>query len=361
MLKKINVTITLYALTFLLGLGLPACRNAAQPMSSAPQLADEIVIYSWAGETSTEIYDQFTAEYGVQIRIAEYESQEEAISNMREGQVFDLVVMENVFIPGLVAEGLLAQLDRANIPNFKYVPASFRDLIYDPGNLHTIPYSWGTTGLLVRTDLIEKPVSRWRDMWDPAFAGKVVNWKVGPRYVLGTALMALGYSANSENPAELAAALDYLRQLEPDAIWLVDNPTISPYLLDGTAVLGVGWALDYWEAIAENENIAYILPEEGTLLWGDNWVIPANSPHKYTAELFLNFFLRPEIAAQFVNELYYPVANEGIAPYLNPEVANDEVIFPSNQNLINAEFIFPLSPAGSQLWDETWEQFLQGQ
>lgn len=353
-------------LVFLLGIMMTACSanvfgNSTPATPAPPPLASELVIYDWFDMGSHDVFTQFTDEYGVEIRYAGYESPEDAVADIRAGQVFDLVVMENQFIPELVAEGLLAELNKTHIPNFKYVPASFRDLVYDPGNQYTIPYTWGTTGLLVRTDLVAEPVTSWADMWDARYAGKVVNWKASQRYILGAALVALGYSVNSENPVELAEALDQLRALEPNAIWLVNEPSISPQLVSGKGVLGLGWSYDYWEAIDENENIAYVLPDEGTLLWGDTWIIPANSPNKYTAELFLNFMLRPDIAAQIVAADYFAIANDGVNEFLDPELLGDEIIYPSNADLTNAQFIMPLSAAGAQLWDETWNRFVMGQ
>lgn len=357
---------TAMILVFLLGIMMTACSanifgNSAAATPAPTPLAGELVIYDWIDVASHEVFTQFTAEYGVEIRYAGYESPEDAVADLRAGQVYDLVVLENQYIPELVAAGLLAELNKTHIPNFKYVPASFRDLVYDPGNRYTIPYTWGTTGLLVRTDLAAAPVTRWADMWDARYAGKVVNWKSGQRYVLGTALVALGYSVNSENPVELAAALNYLRALEPNAIWLVEEPSISPQLLSGEGILGLGWSYDYWEAIEQDENIAYVLPDEGTLLWGDTWIIPANSPNKYTAELFLNFVLRPDIAAQIVAADYFAIANDGVNEFLDPELLSDDIIYPSNADLANAQFIMPLSAAGTRLWDETWNRFVMGQ
>ena len=119
----------------------------------------------------------------------------------------------------------------------------------------------------------------------------------------------------------------------------------------------MGWADEVLRGREENEAITYILPKEGTLLWGDNFVIPANSPNQYTAELFLDFVLRPEIGAQITNENFYAIPNEAAFPFIDSEILNDPVIFPPNEDLTNAEITLPLSLEGEKLYTEIWERF----
>ena len=163
---------------------LVACSSPGQsPTPDSTQLARALTFYDWAGDLIESVFEDFAEEYGIE------------------------------------AEGLLARIDYRNVPNFNHVSANFRDLVYDPGNKHSIPYSWGTTGLVVRTDLVEEPVTSWSDMWDPRYSGKVVEWLI-PRYTLGAALKSLGYSINSEDAGELEDALQHLVDLKPNAIWL---------------------------------------------------------------------------------------------------------------------------------------------
>jgi spermidine/putrescine transport system substrate-binding protein len=344
------------------GLGLiwlAACAPSTPPPTpTPPALAKELVFYDWAEDSIADVFEIFSQEYGVKIKYVTFESTEEAVANLRAGQVYDVVVIENQFIPALAKEGLLAKIDYRNLPNFKNILANFRDLAYDPQNKYSIPYSWGTTGLVVRTDLAAQPITRWADMWQPQYAGRIVNWASAPRYTLGLALRSLGYSVNSENPAELEAALRRLLELKPNSIWLDREHTIAPWLVSGQAVIGVGWSEDVWLAQAENEAITYVLPQEGAILWGDNFVIPANSPHKYTAELFLNFILRPEISGQIVNSTYYPMPNQAATAFIEPEILQDSTVYPTNEELQNAEILLPLTPQGEQLHAQIWERFL---
>lgn len=340
---------------------LTACNTSGPPPTATPPtLADELIFYDWSDDKIETVFDAFTREYGVKITYVTFESTEEAVANIADGQVYDVAIIENQFIPSLIDQGSLAEIDFHNVSNFKNISANFRNLAYDPKNKHTIPYSWGTTGLVVRSDLADEPITRWADMWNPHYAGKVANWAVTPRYTLGAALRSLGYSVNSEDPAELEQALGRLRELKPNSIWVTDEAhSTAPLLVSGEAVMALGWSEDVWLAQAENENIVYVLPEEGTILWGDNFVIPANSPNKYTAELFLNFLLRPEISARIVNGNYYPMANEAAREFIDPGILNDPVVFPTNDEMKNATLLLPLSPAGQELYDEIWARFLE--
>jgi spermidine/putrescine transport system substrate-binding protein len=338
-----------------------ACVSQSSPAISPPTttaVVKELIFYDWAEDSITDVFEAFSQEYGVKVTYLTYESQEEAIENIRAGQKYDVVIMENQFIPILIQEGLLAEIEYRNVPNFKNISANFRDLAYDPNNKYTIPYSWGTTGLVVRSDLIEKPITRWADLWHPRYTGRVAMWSSTPRYTLGASLKSLGFSVNSEKPTELEEALRRLRQLQPRAIWLDDDHSSAPLLISGEAVLALGWAEDVWLAQAEREAITYVLPEEGTIMWGDNFIIPANSPNKYAAELFLNFILQPEISAQIINGNYYPMPNDAAKPFIKPEILADPVVYPPNEALKNAELLLPLTPAGERLHASIWERFL---
>lgn len=305
------------------------------------------------------VLDAFTEEFGVKVNYLVYESQEEAIANMQAGQIYDIVVMESRFIPQLVKENLLAKLDQGNIPNSKNLSADFRELAYDPGNHYSIPNTWGTTGLVVRSDLISEPVTRWDDLWDPRYAGKVGIWMDEPREVISLTLKSLGFSANSENPVELERALNRLLELKPRMIALEDSNFSNPdgVMVTGKTVISMGYASSTLEAREYNPAITYLLPEEGALIWNDTLIIPANSPNQYTAELFLNYLERPEINAKLTNEFLYTTPNEAARPFIEADILNNPLIFPANADLVNAELILPLSPEAQQLYDDIWERF----
>ncbi|MBE2236767.1 MAG: spermidine/putrescine ABC transporter substrate-binding protein [Caldilineaceae bacterium] len=351
-------TILVTRLIYMLGCVLLAACTQAAPTPAPPQLAPVLMLYNWAEYMPQSVLDAFTEEYGVEVNYISYKDPEEAMQNIRDGVVYDVVILPPETIASLIAEDRLAAINYGNVPNFRNVSINFRDLIYDPGNRYSIPFHWGATGLLVRTDLVETPVTKWADLWDARYAGKIALWPIS-RDLIPISLKSLGYSANSVNPEELNAAVQHLVQLKPHALWW-DNKeaSIVPALVDGQAVIAFGWAYDALLAREESAAISYILPEEGTFLWSDNFVIPANSQHKATAELFLNFVLRADISAQIINESYYPVANDAAEPLVNPELLADPIVYLPEESLRKAEVIVPLGADGENLYAELWQQFL---
>lgn len=338
------------------GLMLASC---AVPLPVSEPAVDELVLYNWEGYLPQPVLDSFTAEYDIRINYQTFDSMEEAIASLKAGQVYDVVVVENGNIKRLATEGLLAEINFHTIPNFKYISPDFRDLAFDPGNLHSIPFDYGTTGLIVRSDLVDVPVTRWADLWDPRFEGKIIARPLAYE-LIGLSLKSLGYPLNSEDPQELEEALAHLLDLKP-SLTLVDDPTSEAVqvLLESEAVIMVGWGNDALQARRENPAVTYILPEEGTLLWGQSFVIPANSPQKEVAELFLNFLLRPEISAQIASQNHYATANQASYQFIEPDIFNDPIVFPPADMIKESDWYLPLSPAGEELYNRIWEHFMK--
>lgn len=345
---------------------LSACAPVNAP-SIAPESAlagapaKTITIYNWVDYLPQTVIDAFEAETGIQVETVVYETQEEAIAQLRAGAAYDLIVLTAEYIPDLIASGLVAPLAADDVPNRKNIPANFRDLALDPGNRYAIPYHWGTTGLLVRTDLVDKLPTTWADLWDPAYEGKVAVWPLQAS-LLPIALKKLGYSINSEDPAEVAAAMDELEQLRDHSFWIGnDQPTVVPVLGAGDAVLAYGWAYDALLAAEEGLPIEYVLPEKEGILWADFWLIPAASRQQEEAVLFLDFLLRPEIGAQLVAESYYPVANEAALAYIDSALLANPIIYPPDAALAGAELTQPLSDAAKAMRDDAWNRFMAGE
>ncbi len=359
--KYIRMPKTLLSVMFAGFLLLAACNSPVSPARSRPVMAEQLTISGWEGYMPQSVLDAFSAEYGVEIEYVGYGTAADAIAEMRQGEVYDLVVLGNLEIPVAVADNLLAPLDYRNIPNFKYVTDDFRDLAFDPQNKHSVPFQWGTSGLLYRNDLVATPLTRWADLWNPTHTGKIALWAES-RDLVGVALKSLGFSYNSEDPAEIEQAAQRLMELQPRVI-IADQMLASgvPYLLNGEAEVLFGWAYDMQaaEAEGESERITYILPQEGTIIWLDNLVIPAISQQKQTSELFLDFILRPQIGAQIANEMYVAIPNEGAYEYIEPAILNNPLIFPKAEVLVNAEFYEPISPEAEALYDEVRERFIE--
>lgn len=146
----------------------------------------------WADYMPQELLDAFSAETGVAVEYIGYDTTEAAIAALAQGVVYDLMVFSYQFIPDLVSNGAIVPINYANIPNACNLSANFRDLAFDPGNRYSVVYQWGATGLLIRTDLLDRPIMRWSDLWDPALDGKILLWPI-PRDTVSVLLKSLGF------------------------------------------------------------------------------------------------------------------------------------------------------------------------
>lgn len=346
MLSRVTSLLVLFGL-------LMGCAPANQQTKAV-----EIIYRDWEGVMPQSVLDDFTKETGIQVTYLPYQSQEEAIAEMKAGKVYDLVVLESEFVPPLVADGTLAEINYQNIPNFKNISANFRDLVYDPGNRHSVPYSWGMTGLVVADDKVSHPVAGWADLWKLKPEEKIVGWTL-PRYMLGVTLKSLGYSVNSTNPQELEAALAKLIELKPHLLQLDWEPGVTAtQILGQRAVVGLGQADDIREAEKQKVKLSYVLPVEGAILWGDNYTLPAASTKKAEAEKFINFLLRADIAARIITETYYWLPNDAAMPLVPEDLRKNTMIFPLQKDIQTAEIILPLNAAGEKLYAEIWQRFL---
>lgn len=318
----------------------------------------ELVICDWTEGGFTSVRADFEREYGVAVRHEPFESQEEVVVRLRAGKRCDVAIIENQLIPGLAADKLLAEIDFRNVPNFKNISANFRGLVTDPGNRHSVPCSFGTTGILVRTDLAGQPVTRWADLWSPRFAGKVAI-RTQMRELVGLTLLALGHSPNSEDPRHLQEALAKLLALKKKSVIAEEEPEKAvPLLTGGRVWLMEGFAEDLRLARKRNPAVAFVLPAEGILLWGDNYVIPSSGANKTLAETFINFMMRPEISARYANEEGYVVPNQAAQPLLKTELRESPAAYPLPDQMRRAHFFAPLSPQGETLYADLWSRFL---
>lgn len=336
-----------------------ACGSTPVPPTptSPPTLSTEITLYGWGDDIPDSVKDSFKEEYGVSINHLAYDTQEEALENIKAGEVYDVVVFDNNNVAAAIQDGLLAEIDHANILNFSNILPNFRDLTFDPKNKYSVPFTWGTTAFLVPTDLKDRATT-WQEMWELSSVGKIAI-RDEDRETLGFSLKSLGYSINTEDPQELEAAVDHLLEIKDKLIIAgsYSEEAIPLFESEGVVAL-IGWVDDALYAQEGDMDLVYVYPEDGAILWGDSFVIPANSPNKYTAEVFLDFLMRPEIAALITNESYYITANEGAADFVDAEIRNDPVVFPPREVLGTGEVILAHSPEGREAFEQAWERFM---
>ncbi|MEW6399977.1 MAG: spermidine/putrescine ABC transporter substrate-binding protein [Bacillota bacterium] len=354
-------------LAVLLALALTAsCGGAQQPPAAKPetpttpepQLSDTLNVFNWTEYLPQEAIDKFQEEFHVKVNYDTYSSNEEMLAKLQAGASgYDLVVPSDYMIEVMIKQGLLEKIDLKNIPNFKNLGKQFVNLYYDPGNQYSVPYMWGTDAIAYNTKHVKKAITSWNDLLDSRYKGKIVAVD-DSRVIPGIALKALGYSVNETDPAKLQEAKEWLKKFVPQVkAWDSDSP--KTLLISEEAWIGAIWGGEAALAMNENPNITYVIPKEGGIIWQDNMAIPKGAPHKYTAEVFINFILRPEIAAMIAKAYPYGSPNEACWSLLPPEVRNNNASYPPSADLDRCEWSKDVGQA-TQLYDQIYTEVKSG-
>jgi spermidine/putrescine transport system substrate-binding protein len=298
----------------------PAESEAAEPSAEAP--SGKIVVSNWDGYMPPEFADEFEAATGIEVELALHTTNEDIMGKLEaaNGGGFDVVFVSAPFAEILNARGWAAQLDHAQIPNLENLSPEASELDYDPGNAFSVPYTWGTTGLCYRTGLVTEEIDSWADLLQPAeeLQGKITMLATD-RWLLLPAQKLLGYSVNSTDEAELTEARDLLIEAK-DNLLAYDDTTFYSRLVSGEAWLVEAW--DGWcnYGIAEDPNIGWVVPEEGSDLWVDTMVVLESSENKAAAHAFIDYILRPEIGAWAAENILYKVPNAAAMESLDPSL-----------------------------------------
>ena len=306
-----------------LGAALLAGTAAAVLVGNAPGTAvaaDKIVISNWDGYMPADMLERFTAETGIEAELAVHATNEEIMGKVvaGKGKGYDVLFVSSPFVEALKNLGLVAALDHTLLPNLKNLYPEAMQLAYDPGNTVSVPYAWGTTGLCYRSDLVGEAPDSWLDLLQPAAAlkGKVTMLSTD-RWLMAAAFLAQGKSVNSTGEAELAAAKELLVAAKKDLL-AYDDTTFYSKLVSGEAALVQAW--DGWcnYGIAENADIKYVIPKEGSDLWVDTMVVTAASENKEAAMKFIDFILTADNGAWVPANILYKVPNKAAMEALDP-------------------------------------------
>ena len=282
--------------------------------------AGKIVISNWDGYMPADMLERFTAETGIEAEMSVHATNEEIMGKVvaGKGKGYDVLFVSSPFVEALKNLGLVAALDHAQIPNLKNLYAEATQLGYDPGNTVSVPYAWGTTGLCYRSDMVSGTPDSWMDLLKPtaALKGKVTMLSTD-RWLMAAAFLAEGKSVNSTDEADLAAAKDLLIAAKKDLL-AYDDTTFYSKLVSGEAALVHAW--DGWcnYGIAENADIKYVIPKEGSDLWVDTMVVTAASENKEAAMKFIDFVLRADNGAWVPENILYKVPNKAAMEALDP-------------------------------------------
>ena len=324
------------------------------------QLSDSVSFYNWGDYIDPEILTMFQEECGVEVIYDTFSSNEDLLAKLQAGASgYDLIVPSDYMISIMIQLGLLRELDHANIPNLAHIAERFRNAPYDPGNVYSVPYQWGTAGIGYDADKVTTPPDSLAVLFDPAqaeaYSGKI-SLLNDSRETIGAALKYLGYSVNSTDPAQLEEAKQVLLAIKPHVLTF-DSDTYSDLLVSGETVIGHGWNGGFYQAIFENEdrNIEFVVPQEGLTIFTDNLAIPVSAPNPYTAEVLINYLNDPEIAAMVTNFTYFASPNEAALEFIADEIKNDPGIYPPQEVLDKMEFIEDVGEA-TQIYERLWTE-----
>jgi spermidine/putrescine transport system substrate-binding protein len=315
----------------LAGCGAPVVREAVD----RSRLASSLRVYSWSNYLSPTLTSKFQSEFGVPVTVAETSNNEEIETAIRSSTShgYDVIIIADYMVAKMIAEGLLQSINYGNVPGQANQSPANINLYYDPTSQYSTPYFWGTTGLLINT-AVSPRLTRWQQVFEipPPFNGGL-GLLDDVRETLGMALRALGFSSNTTNPTEIDAAGDALRNLVRDSgltVYFGGSGDVSNRVASGELAVGLCYAPDAVVARGRDARLDYGLLEPRSTLWQDNLAIPLNAPGKYTAEVFINFMLQPENAAQNARDVGAATPNAEVTRrrLLDDAILNDKSRYP---------------------------------
>jgi spermidine/putrescine transport system substrate-binding protein len=309
-------------------------------------------VYNWGDYIDPDVIKQFEEEFNVKVNYDTFATNEDMyVSIAKGGTSYDVAFPSDYMIERMIAEGLLAKIDKNNIPNLKYIDEEFLDLDFDPNNEYSVPYMWGTVGILYNKKLVDDKVDSWDILWNEKYKGQILMLD-SQRDSIGVALKKLGYSLNTRNLDELEKAKEELIKQKP-LVYAYVGDEVKELMVGEEAALAVVWSGDAVALMRENENLAYAIPKEGTNIWFDNMVIPKNAQNKELAEKFINFMNRPEIAAKNAEYIGYSTPNVAAKELLPDDMKNSNVAYPSKEEIANTEIFIDVKDMIT-VYDKIW-------
>lgn len=329
--------------------------------------SNELYVYNWGEYIDDSVIEEFEAETGIKVTYDMFETNEEMYPIIDAGAVnYDVVCPSDYMIQKMAENNLLAELNYDNIPNIVNIDEQYLKSAesFDPGNKYAVPYTWGTVGILYNTKLIEEKgiaaPTKWADLWNPAYKGEILMQdSVRDAFMVG--LKSLGYSMNTENMDELQQAKNKLIEQKPLVqAYVIDQ--VRDKMIGGEAAVGVVYSGEmlYIQEEVENQelpySLEYVLPEEGTNLWIDGWVIPKNAKNKENAEKWINFLCRPDIALKNFEYITYATPNKAAKALLDEELQNNKALFPDPKQLENSEVFNYMGDDTDTIYNNLWKE-----
>lgn len=320
-----------------------------------------LYVYNWGeyisdgSDDTVDVIKEFEALTGIKVEYTTFDSNESLYAKLKNGSAsYDVIIPSDYMVSRLKEEGMLQKLDYSNIPNFeKYVDAEFKNPGYDPTNEYSVPYMWGTVGIIYNTKYVdEADVTGWELLWNEKYAGKILMFD-NSRDAFAIALKKLGYSMNTNNTDEIREAAEEL-SLQTPVIQAYVMDQIFDKMVEENAYIAPYYAGDFLTMSEDNEDLAFFIPPEGTNLFTDAMCVPATSKNREAAEMFINFMCEPVISAANSDMIWYSTPISAAKPLMDEELAGSEIAFPDSSVLENTEIYINLSNEAKQLMDELW-------
>ncbi len=357
----------------------PAAQSpAAAPVSTVPTDPEKVLnVYNWSDYIEESVVPAFEKEYGIKVNYDVFDSNEVLETKLLAGKTgYDVVVPSAAFLERQIQAGVFQKLDKSKLSNLKNLDPGITERIarHDPGNEHSVNYLWGTSGVGYNVDKIkaampDAPVDSFRMFYDPAVVSKFKDCGVtildAPSEVLGTVLLYLGKDPNAQNPEDLAAAEKVLMAIRPYVRYVNSSKYIED-LANGEVCLSLGWVGDVFQArdrakdASKGVSIAYNIPKEGAITFFDMLAVPADATHPLNAHLFIDFLLRPQIAAKNSDKVHYANSNAASWDRISPAVRNDPAVFPPAEVMAKLQPDLAKSPEFTRLLTRTWTRFKTG-
>ena len=321
---------------------------------SSKDASTTLNVYNWGDYIDPDVIKDFEKEYDIKINYEEFATNEEMLAKIQAGGTsYDVIFPSEYMIESMIQRDLLHELDFSKLDNRKNIGKQYQNQAYDKEQKYSIPYLWGTMGIVYNKTKVTDTVNSWDILWNPKYEGQIIMLD-SPRDTIGITLKKLGYSLNTTNPDELEEAkLELMKQKELVRSYEVD--TYKGQMIAGEAAMSLAWSGDAMLLMAENPDLAYAIPEEGTNLWFDCMAIPENAEHKEQAEIFINFMMRPDIAARNSEYIKYSTPNEAALVLLPQEEVNNEFLYPKGDLSLLGEVFTDLGEFTTE-YDRAWTE-----
>lgn len=335
--------------------------------ASAVSAADDTIylrVYNWGeyvsnGEDGTlDTIKEFERRFPhIKVDYTTYATNEELYAKLKSGAAsYDVIFPSDYMISRMIEEDMLVKLNFDNIPNFSDVMDSFKNLEYDPTNEYSVPYTWGTVGIVYNTTMVEEAPTSWEALWDPAYTNQILMFN-NSRDAFGIALKKLGYSQNTTDKAKLDEAAEELKE-QKSVLQAYVMDEIFDKMQSGEAALAPYYAGDALTMIADNPDLAFVIPEEGTNRFVDAMVIPKGVRYQKEAEQFINFMLETDIAMANIEYLGYSTPQQSVYDQLDEEIIHNGVSYPDDTVLAKCDTFINLPDETNDYMKELWVDIL---